>query len=135
MTVKVTCVSLPQNNGFIWGMELNLRYTGFIRMVRLNTLFSKFTRRIAVNTSNTTLLFYLCSMSIQELEDFFKSRELPAEISTHPAIKIVDVPKFIDTQLIQIRANGLKTPAYDRLIELKEWFLGKENQGEMGSDS
>ena len=66
-------------------------------------------------------------MSIQELEDFFKSRALPAEISTHPAIKIVDVPKFIDTQLIQIRTHGLNTPAYDRLVELREWFLKREN--------
>ncbi len=91
--------------------------------------------RLQVSRGNTVLLFYLCNMSIQELEDFFKSRELPAEISTHPAIKIVDVPKFIETQLIQIRTHGVKTPAYDRLVELKEWFLRKENGGEMVSDS
>lgn len=58
-------------------------------------------------------------MTIQELEDYFAGKELPHEFYLHPSVKIVDVAKFVDTQLIQIRAHGVKSPAYDRLMEFK----------------
>ena len=59
----------------------------------------------------------LSRMTIQELEDYFKDIELPQEFYLHSSVKIVDVPKFVDSQLLQIRAYGVKSPAYDRLIE------------------
>ncbi|MEJ6980730.1 hypothetical protein WG906_09740 [Pedobacter sp. P351] len=56
-------------------------------------------------------------MTIQELEDYFKVKDLPQEFYLHPSVKIVDVPKFVKTQMLQIRAQGVKTPSYDRLME------------------
>lgn len=55
-------------------------------------------------------------MTIQELEAFLKDTELPQEFYLNSAVKITDVPKFVDSQLLQIRAYGVKSPAYDRLI-------------------
>ena len=56
-------------------------------------------------------------MTIQELEDYFKDKELPQEFYLHSSVKIADVPKFVDSQLLQIRVYGVKSPAYVRLIE------------------
>ncbi|MEJ6980556.1 hypothetical protein WG906_08855 [Pedobacter sp. P351] len=56
-------------------------------------------------------------MSIQELEAFLKDTQLPQEFYLNSAVKITDVPKFVDSQLLQIRAYGIKSPAYNRLID------------------
>ena len=58
-------------------------------------------------------------MSLQELAEYFKNKELPTEFYLHPAVKIFDVPQFVETQFIGIGAYGIKSAAYQRLIELK----------------
>jgi hypothetical protein len=58
-----------------------------------------------------------------ELEQYFKSVTLPAEIRLSQCENIIDVKKFITTSLANCRAGmGLKTfeAAYDRLMKLKE---------------
>lgn len=56
-------------------------------------------------------------MTIPELEEYLKDKELPHEFYLNSAVKIIDVPKFVDSQLLQIRVYGVKSPAYVRLIE------------------
>jgi hypothetical protein len=58
-------------------------------------------------------------MSLQELDEYFKDQPLPDEFYLHPAVKILNVRQFVDAQLIGIRAHGIKSAAYHRLIELK----------------
>jgi len=62
-------------------------------------------------------------MTLQELEEFYKGRELPATAQLYKAIKIIDVPKFVDSHFTVLKANSHSKafqPFYDRLILLKE---------------
>lgn len=64
-------------------------------------------------------------MTIEELEQFFSTAKLPSEIAINSAVKIIDVPKFVDTQITQVKAQGQKTPAYERLMEFKRRLDGE----------
>lgn len=55
-------------------------------------------------------------MNIEELEAYFASAELPVAIDSHPA---VDIPKFVNDELYLVRFEETRTPAYQKLIELK----------------
>lgn len=60
---------------------------------------------------------------LNELEQYFKTVTLPAEIQLSQCEKIFDVPKFVKTQLNTLRSSeGAKvfTSYYDRLVKLKE---------------
>jgi hypothetical protein len=60
---------------------------------------------------------------LQELEQFFKGKDLPKEVEVVQSQKVVDVKKFIAGHLACARANvGKPTFAsfYDRLVKLKE---------------
>ena len=62
-------------------------------------------------------------VTIDELEEYFKSAELPEEIYLSSAEKITDVRKFIEGHLRTLRSNsGQKVylPYYERLRKVKE---------------
>ena len=67
-------------------------------------------------------------MNLQEIEEYFKNKELPAEFYLHPSVKILDVRQFVETQFIGIRAHGIKSAAYERLINLKSRLEVKHHQ-------
>lgn len=61
-------------------------------------------------------------MSIAELEEFFKDRELPRTIELQPNMMIMDVPLFVSTTLNTLKqpyANGIGFAGYHpRLLKL-----------------
>ena len=62
-------------------------------------------------------------MTVTELEQFFSSRELPQEIQLEQAVKILDVPRFIQSHLTIVKSHGhVKALGafHGRLIRLKE---------------
>ncbi|WP_183560711.1 DUF6965 family protein [Mucilaginibacter sp. SP1R1] len=63
-------------------------------------------------------------MSIEELEAYFKTFELPPKVKLHKAIVIEDVPLFIEGHLSVLKQYGLNNPTfksfYDQLIRLKD---------------
>jgi hypothetical protein len=66
-------------------------------------------------------------MTIQELEEYFASKELPSTVQIDRGTKIVDVRKFVDGHLSVLKHNG-EGKAFksfkDRLMELKDVLDG-----------
>lgn len=61
-------------------------------------------------------------MTIEELEDYFNSAQLPAQIELHKSTRITNVRKFIDSHLAVLRQNGERGPFgafFDRLLQVK----------------
>ncbi|WP_256012998.1 DUF6965 family protein [Desertivirga xinjiangensis] len=69
-------------------------------------------------------------MTIEELEEFFKGRELPKEVQINRAVRITDVQLFLTTGIAQVKARGTTNPCYWHLLELREHLL-KMDSGEM----
>ena len=65
-------------------------------------------------------------MTYPELEEYLNSKDLPKEFYLNPAVKIVDVQKFVETQMLQIKAHGVSSPAYGRLMEFIETLKNVE---------
>jgi hypothetical protein len=71
---------------------------------------------------------YLCRMKyadkeIQEMEEFFKTVELPQTIEFAPGVVITDVKAFVFSHLQVIRLRkgvGIFEIFYDRLVQVKE---------------
>jgi hypothetical protein len=63
------------------------------------------------------------------LEAHFKQLELPKQIQLYPGSLVIEVPKFIQTQLSILRGGNnwaVRRPAYDRLVRLKAMLEGAE---------
>ncbi len=54
-------------------------------------------------------------MDASELFEYFKDRELPQTLQWDRAVRIVDVPKFVDSHFSVIRHNG-STPAFSSYL-------------------
>lgn len=71
-------------------------------------------------------------MSIEELEAYFESVDLPENVYLNQATKITDVKKFINSHIITVKAHG-HIKAYssfmDRLLQLKE-IIDAQNSAE-----
>ena len=68
---------------------------------------------------------------IQEMEEFFKTADLPATIELGPGSVITDVPAFVYShlQIMKLRKGvGIFEVFYDRLVIVKEKLTGA-NQG------
>ncbi|SDF47015.1 DUF6965 family protein [Chitinophaga filiformis] len=68
---------------------------------------------------------------IQEMEEFFKTADLPATIELSPGSVITNVPAFVYShlQIIKLRKGvGIFEVFYDRLVIVKEKLTGV-NQG------
>lgn len=67
-------------------------------------------------------------MDAAELFEYFKDRELPQALQWDRAVRIVDVPKFVDSHFSVIRHNG-NTPAFSsylmRLNMLRDRLEGR----------
>lgn len=74
-----------------------------------------------------TLHLMYTEQQLAELEQYFISVTLPAEIRLSQCENIVDVKKFINAELSTCRANMSKTfeAAYDRLVTLKKILSGE----------
>jgi len=62
-------------------------------------------------------------MKVEELEEYFKSCELPESIQLEQGVRIVNIDLFLKTSLDALKARGLvpsTTTYYDRLIRLKD---------------
>lgn len=69
-------------------------------------------------------------MSLDELEAYFSSLELPKSIQLDECTWVNDVQKLIDSNISYLRANtGNKgyMPYYNQLIQLKDAITTKEN--------
>lgn len=65
--------------------------------------------------------FYICCMTIQELEDFFAAHEVPPNTMLNKAATIIDPKKFLEVNLNVIKAwkgDLNKCPSYWHLCEL-----------------
>lgn len=70
-------------------------------------------------------------MSIEELEAYFETADLPEYIYLNEATKIVEVKKFVTSHIITVKAHGhIKAYAsfYDRLVQLKEMIESKKTE-------
>ncbi|HWW42931.1 DUF6965 family protein [Pedobacter sp.] len=69
-------------------------------------------------------------MSIEELEAYFESVDLPENVYLNQATKITDVKKFVSSHIITVKAHG-HIKAYssfmDRLIQLKEIIEARDS--------
>lgn len=65
-------------------------------------------------------------MTIDELEAFFKGRELPKVAQINRAIRISDVEFFLKGSIERVRLFGTEIPSYWRLIEFRDWLLQQE---------
>ena len=54
-------------------------------------------------------------MDASELFEYFKGRELPQTLQWDRAVRIADVPKFVDSHFSVIRHNG-NTPAFSSYL-------------------
>lgn len=74
-------------------------------------------------------------MTIEELEAYFESVELPENVYLNQATKITDVKKFVSSHILTVKAYG-HIRAYgsfmDRLLQLKDIIEGQH--GEQKSD-
>ena len=60
---------------------------------------------------------------IQEMEEFFRSAQLPEKTELMKAMVITNVPAFVDSHLTIIKLRkgvGIFEPFYDRLVLVKE---------------
>ncbi|WP_199119247.1 hypothetical protein [Pedobacter sp. ASV28] len=71
-------------------------------------------------------------MSIEELEDYFRTVELPKQpIQLNPSHIISDLQLFLDSHFAGLKGqpiNHLTRPLYDRLVELKN-YLEMQKEG------
>ena len=72
-------------------------------------------------------------MTIEELEAYFEGIDLPERVVLNEATTIVDVPKFIKSHIITVKAHG-HIRAYgsfmDRLVQLKDILEAQHGQAE-----
>lgn len=65
-------------------------------------------------------------MSVEELEDYFKSATLPeTPFKLNPSHTITDVKLFLSSHFVALKGNPmnqLTRPLYDRLMELKQYL-------------
>jgi len=54
-------------------------------------------------------------MEVGELYEYFKNKELPQTLQFDNAVRILDVPKFVDSHFTVIRHNG-NTPAFSSYL-------------------
>ena len=54
-------------------------------------------------------------MDTAELYEYFKNKELPQTLQLDHAVRILDLPKFIDSHFTVIRHNG-NTPAFSSYL-------------------
>ncbi|MBG6234694.1 hypothetical protein IWX76_001249 [Pedobacter sp. CAN_A7] len=62
-------------------------------------------------------------MTIEELEAYFEGIDLPESVKLNEATIIVDLPKFIKSHIITVKAHGhirAYQSFYDRLVQLKD---------------
>ena len=62
-------------------------------------------------------------MSIEELEAYFATADLPESIYLNEATKIVDLKKFVASHIITVKAHGhikAYSSFYDRLVQVKD---------------
>lgn len=62
-------------------------------------------------------------MTAEEFEAIFHGVDLPETVQLGPGVKVVDLPKFIDTQLIILKSSQneqYKSVVEARLMKLKE---------------
>ena len=62
-------------------------------------------------------------MTIEELEAYFEGIDLPESVYLNEATKIVDLPKFIKSHVITVKAHGhirAYQSFYDRLVQVKD---------------
>ena len=62
-------------------------------------------------------------MTIEELEAYFEGIDLPESVKLNEATVIVDLPKFIKSHIITVKAHGhirAYQSFYDRLVQLKD---------------
>jgi hypothetical protein len=63
--------------------------------------------------------FYLCFMTIEELEAYFTGRALPATYRLSRSHKITNVRQYVETNLMQAKTYGIDTKfgsAYKDLV-------------------
>jgi len=68
-------------------------------------------------------------ISVDELETFFNSAQLPSRVQLNACTVITDVPKMIDSHIATLRANPKKMsflPYYQRLAALKNILHGNQ---------
>lgn len=65
-------------------------------------------------------------MTAQEIEEWFKGRELPAgPVWIHKSTKIIDPKVFVENRLFAIKANpepSKHQSDIDKLVQFKEWL-------------
>jgi hypothetical protein len=54
-------------------------------------------------------------MEVAELYEYFKNKELPQTLQFDTAVRIMDVPKFVDSHFAVIKHNGI-TPAFSSYL-------------------
>ena len=72
-------------------------------------------------------------MTINELECFFNSIELPDQIQVGKAVRITNVRNFIETNLLRSRRYGTNPTfgtSYDDLITLKDLLLANADKAQ-----
>lgn len=71
------------------------------------------------------------TITLEELEDFFISIQLPKTIQLCPGVTVIDVPLFINSHLTILKGNRDRL-VYDvfkvRLIRLKELLLSNSDK-------
>lgn len=72
-------------------------------------------------------------MTIEELEVYFKSVELPkAPVQLNPSHRITDVELFLSSHLMPLKGqplpfNAIARPMYERLIEFKTFLENNDS--------
>lgn len=65
-------------------------------------------------------------MTAQEIEEWFKGRELPKEsVWIHKSTKIINPQIFVENRLYSLRENTdprLRRSDIDKLVKFKEWL-------------
>ncbi len=70
------------------------------------------------------------TLSLEELEAFFNSVELPKQLRLHKAILITDVPLFVKGHLAVLKSKGIGIGGfYQHLLEAREMILKHQAQG------
>jgi hypothetical protein len=66
---------------------------------------------------------------IEALELFFKTVQLPKELKVNKAVTYMDLPKFVQENLIKIKTGALPDVVgkvrYDDLLEIKAMLSGQ----------
>ncbi|PPL02086.1 DUF6965 family protein [Parapedobacter indicus] len=74
------------------------------------------------------LIFYFCTMTIQELEDFFRTHPVPTNTQLNAAATIGNPQKFLEVNLAVVREWDRdldKCPSYWHLCELANVISGE----------